>query len=242
MRRLIIAVCVLLAATAVCAVVWFVPSVQDALIRRDMVNQIANADSAAVFKDDALHVLLCGTGLRCPIPNGPMLHRGDRRRPCGDHRCRARRLGEARASERAAGADRYRAAHPSPLGPYRRPRRGGTAKLDRRTQNPHRHLRAARARRLQAAARRGRRHIRHIGDGGGGEGLRGSLQRRRRFPRRASRPRLHAARGRAHDRTRYPEARRGGGRHRVRQRRAQDRGLSRQPRSGRAGLRLPHHL
>jgi hypothetical protein len=39
MRRLIIAVCVLLAAVAVAfAVVWFVPSVEDALIRRAMVN------------------------------------------------------------------------------------------------------------------------------------------------------------------------------------------------------------
>ena len=69
MRRLIVAVCVLLAAVAVAiAVVWFVPSVQDALIRRAMVNQIAKADSAAVFKNDALHILLCGTGSPIPDP------------------------------------------------------------------------------------------------------------------------------------------------------------------------------
>ena len=68
MKRLIIAVCALLAAAAVAAaVVWFVPSVQDALIRRAMVKQIAKADNAAVFKDDALHILLCGTG--SPIPD-----------------------------------------------------------------------------------------------------------------------------------------------------------------------------
>jgi ribonuclease Z len=66
MKRLIIAVCVLLAVAA--AVVWFVPSVQDALIRRAMVNQIAKADNAAVFKDDALHILLCGTGSPIPDP------------------------------------------------------------------------------------------------------------------------------------------------------------------------------
>ena len=47
MRRLIVAVCVLLAAVAVAiAVVWFVPSVQDALIRRAMVNQIWLSNTA----------------------------------------------------------------------------------------------------------------------------------------------------------------------------------------------------
>jgi hypothetical protein len=74
MRRLIIAVCVLLAAVAVAiAVVWFVPSVQDALIKRAMVNQIATADSAAVFKDDALHILLWGRDRPSPIPSGRKL-------------------------------------------------------------------------------------------------------------------------------------------------------------------------
>ena len=69
MRRLAIAVCVLIAVAAVAfAVVWFVPSVQDALIRRAMVNQIAKADGAAAFKDDALHILLCGTGSPIPDP------------------------------------------------------------------------------------------------------------------------------------------------------------------------------
>lgn len=69
MRRLAIAVCVLLALiAAAAAVVWFVPSLQDALIRRAMVNQIAKADNAAVFKDDGLHILLCGTGSPMPDP------------------------------------------------------------------------------------------------------------------------------------------------------------------------------
>ena len=69
MKRLIIDVCVLLAAVKVAsAVIWFVPSVQDALIRRAMVNQIAKADNAAVFKDDTLHILLCGTGSPIPDP------------------------------------------------------------------------------------------------------------------------------------------------------------------------------
>jgi hypothetical protein len=42
MRRFAIALCVLVAAVlAAFAVVWFVPSVQDALIKRAMVRQIA---------------------------------------------------------------------------------------------------------------------------------------------------------------------------------------------------------
>ena len=69
MRRLIIAACVLItAAAAALGIVWCVPWVQDALIKRAMVGQIAKADSAAVFKDDALHILLCGTGSPMPDP------------------------------------------------------------------------------------------------------------------------------------------------------------------------------
>ena len=69
MRRLIIAACVLItAAAAALGMVWSMPWVQDALIKRAMVGQIAKADSAAVFKDDALHILLCGTGSPMPDP------------------------------------------------------------------------------------------------------------------------------------------------------------------------------
>ena len=63
MKRLWIALGVLVAAiAAVFAAVWFVPAIQDALIKRAIVGQIAKADAAAAFKDDALHILLCGTG------------------------------------------------------------------------------------------------------------------------------------------------------------------------------------
>jgi ribonuclease Z len=50
------------------AVVWFVPGVQDAIVKRILVAQIAKADRAAAFKDDALHILLCGTGSPLPDP------------------------------------------------------------------------------------------------------------------------------------------------------------------------------
>jgi ribonuclease Z len=63
MRRLGIAAGILVAAVAVVfALAWFVPSVQDAIVSRAIVGQVAKADAAAAYKDDALHVLLCGTG------------------------------------------------------------------------------------------------------------------------------------------------------------------------------------
>ena len=63
MRPLGIAIGVLVAAIGVAfALVWFVPAIQDAVVKRAIVGQVAKADSADAFKDDALHVLLCGTG------------------------------------------------------------------------------------------------------------------------------------------------------------------------------------
>jgi ribonuclease Z len=145
MRRLIVAVCVLLATVAVAiAVVWFVPSVQDALIRRAMVNQIAKADSAAVFKDDALHILLCGTG--SPIPD-----------PKRAEACTAIIAGGhvviidagpgawaklAQANVPQAQIDTVLLTHLH-FRPFGRPRRGRTAELDRRAENPNRHIRSA---------------------------------------------------------------------------------------------------
>jgi ribonuclease Z len=63
MRRLGIAAGILVAAVAAAfALAWLVPSVQDAIVSRAIVGQVAKADAAAAFKGDALHVLLCGTG------------------------------------------------------------------------------------------------------------------------------------------------------------------------------------
>ena len=63
MRRLGIAAGSLIAAIAAAfALVWFVPSIQDAIVKRAIVGQVAKADAAAAFKDDALHILMCGTG------------------------------------------------------------------------------------------------------------------------------------------------------------------------------------
>lgn len=70
MRRLGIALGVLVAAIgAAFALVWFVPSIQDALVKRAVVGQVVKADAAAAFKDDALHILLCGTGSPMLDPN-----------------------------------------------------------------------------------------------------------------------------------------------------------------------------
>jgi len=73
MRRLGIASGEVFAAIgAAFALVWFVPSIQDAIVKRVVVGQIAKADAAAAFKDDALHILLCGTGSpKNTIPASP---------------------------------------------------------------------------------------------------------------------------------------------------------------------------
>lgn len=50
------------------AVVWFVPGVQDAIVKRILVAQILKADHAWPATDDALHILFCGTGSPIPDP------------------------------------------------------------------------------------------------------------------------------------------------------------------------------
>ena len=68
MKRILIAVgVVVLLAGAAFAVVWFVPSVQDAIIKRGMVAGLNRANSQPFLKDKALHILLCGTG--SPMPD-----------------------------------------------------------------------------------------------------------------------------------------------------------------------------
>ena len=71
MRRLLIAAGVLLALIAVAgfAVVWFVPSVQDRIVKRGMVAALAKAKAQPFLTDKALHVLLCGTGSPMPDMN-----------------------------------------------------------------------------------------------------------------------------------------------------------------------------
>ncbi|MBK5197928.1 MAG: MBL fold metallo-hydrolase [Methyloceanibacter sp.] len=49
------------------AVVWFVPSVQDALVKRGMVQALSKAANVSFMRDKALHILLCGTG--SPMPD-----------------------------------------------------------------------------------------------------------------------------------------------------------------------------
>jgi ribonuclease Z len=49
------------------AVVWFVPSVQDWLIKTATTRGIAKANHLPFMEDDALHILLCGTG--SPMPD-----------------------------------------------------------------------------------------------------------------------------------------------------------------------------
>ena len=66
---------------------------------------------------------------------GQCLRRGDRGRPRGGDRCRARRLGAARRRQYPRRQDRHRAPHASPFRPYRRSRRGRDAKLARRAQS-----------------------------------------------------------------------------------------------------------
>ena len=57
-------VAVLLAAFAL---IWFVPAVQDRIVQIAMTRQIAKAARAPYLTDDALHILLCGTG--SPMPD-----------------------------------------------------------------------------------------------------------------------------------------------------------------------------
>jgi hypothetical protein len=67
-RALIILGAVIAVFAAAFAVVWFVPGVQDAIVKRILVAQILKADHAWTAKDDALHILFCGTGSPIPDP------------------------------------------------------------------------------------------------------------------------------------------------------------------------------
>jgi len=50
------------------ALVWFVPQVQDRIVQSAMTRQVAEAARAPYLTDDALHILLCGTGGPMPAP------------------------------------------------------------------------------------------------------------------------------------------------------------------------------
>jgi ribonuclease Z len=68
MKRILYALGVVAVLAAIAfAVVWFVPSVQDAIIKRGMVAGLNKANSQLFLKDKALHILLCGTG--SPMPD-----------------------------------------------------------------------------------------------------------------------------------------------------------------------------
>ena len=47
--------------------IWFVPGVQDALVKRGMVGALAKANALPFLQDKGLHILLCGTG--SPMPD-----------------------------------------------------------------------------------------------------------------------------------------------------------------------------
>lgn len=69
MKRIVIGLALLLAGLVAggVAVVWFVPSVQDAIVKRGMVTALSKANRVSFMQDKALHVLLCGTG--SPMPD-----------------------------------------------------------------------------------------------------------------------------------------------------------------------------
>ncbi|MBO6633348.1 MBL fold metallo-hydrolase [Parvibaculum sp.] len=69
MKRVVLAGIGLLVAVAVIGfgIVWFSPAAQDALMRRVVVANIGGND--AVLNEDALHVVLCGTGSPMPDPD-----------------------------------------------------------------------------------------------------------------------------------------------------------------------------
>ena len=49
------------------ALIWFVAPVQDRIVQSAMTRQIAKAARAPYLTDDAMHILLCGTG--SPMPD-----------------------------------------------------------------------------------------------------------------------------------------------------------------------------
>ena len=69
MRRLAVVLGLVLAVLgALFAIIWFVPSAQDAIVKRGMEAGIAKSARAPFLKPDALHVVLCGTGSPMPDP------------------------------------------------------------------------------------------------------------------------------------------------------------------------------
>jgi hypothetical protein len=223
------------------ALAWFVPSIQDAIVSRAIVGQVTKADAAAAFKDDALHVLLCGTG-------SPMLD------PKRANACTTIIAGGhvvvidagpgawaklAQAMVPAAQVDtvlltHLHSDHLGDLGEVAVQSWIGGRKVPLEVYGPP----APDAYALPQDAE---------GDTFGKSGTEDVV---RGFPKPTT-PTRHSAscittlltcRRRAHDRAQFAEARRRRGRYRLRQRRAQDRGLSRQPRPGGAGSWLPHHV
>ena len=69
MKRVVVAGIGLLVAVAVIGfgVVWFSPAAQDALMRRVVASNVGGNE--AVLNEDALHVVLCGTGSPMPDPD-----------------------------------------------------------------------------------------------------------------------------------------------------------------------------
>ena len=68
MKRVVAASIGLLMVAAVIGlgIVWFSPSAQDAVMRRVVASNMGSFD--AVLNEDALHVVLCGTGSPMPDP------------------------------------------------------------------------------------------------------------------------------------------------------------------------------
>jgi len=70
MKRILIAFFVLAGLLAgAAATIWFVPSVQDRIVKRGMVAAFTRANALPFLTDKALHVLLCGTGSPMPDMN-----------------------------------------------------------------------------------------------------------------------------------------------------------------------------
>jgi ribonuclease Z len=181
------------------ALVWFVPQVQDRIVQRAMTRQIGKAARAPYLTDDALHILLCGTG--SPMPDMT------RANACAAVIAGGRVVvidSGPGAWARLAGANipgakidtvlltHLHSDHIGDLGEVATQSWLGGRKvpLD---------VWAAGAASLRAHHRRGGRDLRRGRHRGGGEGLRASLQLGRRVPHRP-RPRPRADRSRAHDR------------------------------------------
>jgi len=73
MKRILYALGVVAVLAAIAfAVVWFVPSVQDAIIKRGMVAGLNKANSQLFLKDKALHNCCAARARRCRTSPGGM--------------------------------------------------------------------------------------------------------------------------------------------------------------------------